>query len=286
VPPHYGELLDLFVRAIREMPKLDESKDDVSFATALDAFRHDWAKEFPAGGPTNGAAAAPGAAPAAAIAPPVAAVQAPAPARPPLTPSPLTSLVAFYVTARPFTQDGAGVYFADQLIREPQPGVEANTDPELATLLSDVRAAAVAERFSVFHAAATPAVPNDPEPLIARLEALSRSGILVALVVDPQIWPAGGAAFSAVIGTIVRSSRWVGRVLVPESGPASVAGAVSGLPAELSARVVVLPRDSAARQELLHRIFIATRGDVLSSLGGPTGGGQLPLLKVSKQPPN
>jgi hypothetical protein len=264
--PEYGELLDLFVERIRELPDLP-STPDVSFATAQDAFKYDWRKHFA----VKGAPVAPGR-----PAPPA----HPVAATPPVVPQALSSVVAFYVTHRRFTPDPIAVDFADQLVAESRSGAAASVDPSLTELLADVRAAGVAEGLTVFHAAANPAVPDRSKPLLDRLIALSAAHILTFVVVDPDVWPGvAGEAGAAAVEEIIRSPSWMGLVLIPTMALATDIDDIAarlGLPP----RLVVLPQASELRVSALQRAFVDARGRVLiGSSGSSPGAERVPLLK-------
>lgn len=245
VEPHYGELLDLFVARIRDLPTLPPASE-VSFATANDAFKYDWVGHFRfAGAP---------------VAPPS---TPPLPVAP-VVPRALASIVAFYVTRRPFTPDSNAVDFADQLVAEALPGAPAPADPVFNALLADVRAAGVAEGFTVFHAAANPVVPASPEPLLARLASLSESRVLTALLVDPAVWPGPPAdAPAAAVENIIRSGSWTGPVLLPTLDARAVNVDEVVAACSLPQRLVALPPASEARVAALRRAFVDARGRVL-----------------------
>jgi hypothetical protein len=260
VEPHYGELLDLFVEGIRSMAKLPPASG-VSFATATDAFKHNWLGHFTSAGAT--------------IVPPSARVA-------PVVPSALASVVAFYITRRPFTPDPNAVDFADQLIAEALPDAPVPADLVLDALLADVRAAGVAEGLSVFHAAGNPVVPVSPEPLLARLAYLSKSGVLTALVVEPAVWPgtAGLTPHANAVEQIIRSPNWTGPVLVANLDTNGVNVDNLAAARSLPPRLVALPRVSEERVVALRRAFVDARGRVLrASTERAPAAEQLPLLK-------
>lgn len=241
----YEALLDLFAMRIRDMRPLPPAAD-VSFETAVDAFEYDWSAHFASAGTQ--------------VAPP----PAPPPPVSPSVPRALSSIVAFYITHRPFTPDPSAVAFADQLVAEALPHAPAPADPVFNALLADVRAAGVAEALTVFHCAADPAVPASPDRLLAQLTALSQSHMLTALVVDPVVWPGPAAGVvGAQVEQIIRSPEWNGLVLVPslDMGSADIERLVD--PRGLAERVVVLPQDSAERIAALRRAFVDARGRVL-----------------------
>jgi hypothetical protein len=229
----------------------------VSFAKARDAFQYNWRNHF--------------ARPAvAAASPPTAAV----------APRPLLSVVAFYVTRRPFTRDSNMVEFADQLIAEPLSPTAAHSDPSFAALLAEVRHAGVAEGLTVFHAAADPVVPENSKPLLDRLASLSRGRILTVLVVDPDIWPGTGDGAASAVEEIARSLSWTGLVLVPVAGNALFDVDELAVRRGLPPRLVMLPSTSEARVFSLRRAFIDVRGRVLSgSAENSPGAERVPLLK-------
>jgi len=258
VEPYYGELLDLFVVSIRDMLPLPPGTE-VSFATAYDAFKFNWAGHF-------GRVSPPAAPPS-------------TPAAPAVAPRALASIVAFYVTRRSFTPDPNAVGFADSLIAETLSGTAPSADPEFDALLADVRAAGVAEGLTVFHAADKPIVPASPEQLLARLTSLSQSRVLTALVVEPTVWPGtdGGAT---AIEQIIRSPTWTGPVLLPaiHAPPINVDELVAarGLPP----RLVALPHASEARVATLRRAFVDARGRVLrTSTDHELDAEHVPVLK-------
>jgi len=244
--PDYTNLLNLFAARIRDMASLKlPPASDVSFPAAIDAFRYDWNSHFAS------ISAVPGV--------------FPSPVKP-LEPRPLSSIVAFYVTSYPLETDSSNVDFADTLVAETADGSSGIQDLSFRSLLTDFRAAGVAEGLNVFHAAAIPAVPDSPEALLARLKALSKSQVLTALVVDRTVWPGsvvGAGAAAAAIESLIRSPDWVGPVFLcpTDATPLNVSELVAahGLPA----RVVALPQASKARVALLRRAFIEARGQML-----------------------
>ncbi len=266
VEPEYGELLDLLVARIRELPELVPSGSAVRFATAKNAFEYDWKVHFtPAGAPS-----APSASPAA--------LAVAAPFVPPVAPLPLSSIISFYVTRRRFTPDAAVVDFADQLIAE-IPGTAAPADPVLLSLLADVRAAALAEGLNVFHAAGIPAVPASLTSLVQYLASLTESKILTALVIDPDVWPRGTAGPDTIaIEQIIKSTEWVGPVLIPRFDGPVVNIEQLVVSRELPARLVALPQDSSARVVALQQAFVEARGRVLRATTGPAADA-VPILK-------
>jgi hypothetical protein len=241
VQPYYGELLDLFVASIRDMPDLPPLGSAVSFATANDAFKFDWAGYL-------GSVSLPAA----------------PPSTPAVAPRALGSIVAFYVTHRSFTRDPNTVDFADSLIAETLSSEAPSADPAFGALLADVRAAGVAEGFSVFHAVDNPIVPTSPERLLGRLASLSKSRVLTALVVEPTVWPGAAADGEATsVEQIIRSSDWTGPVLLPILDAPTLD--VDKLVAErgLPSRLIALPQASEARVAALRRAFVDARGRVL-----------------------
>jgi hypothetical protein len=252
--PHYDELLDQFAKTIRDMPAL-AATDRVSFATAPNAFTHDWlARLAPAAGAAYVAPAAP------------------------LVPQALSSVVAFHVTRRSFTRGSKPVPFADSLIAEPLPTAPAPIDAPLGALLADMRAAGVAEGLTVFHAAADPATPVNAASILARLADLSAACVLTILVVDPDIWP-GSLDNADAVEEIMRSPRWTGPVLIPRME--GRARNVDRVVAErgLSTRLVVLPPESNARVVALRHAFVSMRGRILrGSAEIAPGAERVPLL--------
>ena len=268
---HYGELLDLFVDRIRELQDLP-CAPPASFTTACDAFKHDWRQRFLVAGPA-------GTSPRTIVRPVVAA-----------PPRALASLVAFYITHRVFTPDPNPVDFADQLIAEHRPGIPDQTDPEIAALIADVRAAANSEGFAVYHAAASPAVPMSPEPLVLRLAALSAAGVLTALIVDSAVWPGpGNNGAASAVEQVIRSADWIGPVLLPTIDVTEGRVDVDIILSErrLPPRLVALPRASDARIALLSQTFLAIRPRVLLHAAGDlmASAERVPLLKSTAVKP-
>jgi len=261
--PYYQDLLNLFALRIRDLIELPEATD-ISFATVCDAFAHDWRQHFATKGRTPVASASlPGA--------PVEQVQ----------PRALASVVAFYITNRAFTPDPNTVSFADQLIAEMLPGKTGSADPLLTALLTDVRTAGFAEGLTVFHAAANTVGPTSAGQLLDRLTALSKARVLATLIIDPDIWPGTNAdPWATQIEQIIRSSDWVGPVLLPSFGANDVKleelVASRGLPP----RLVALPQASEARIGMLRHTFVDARGRVLrASTHHASDAESLPLLK-------
>jgi hypothetical protein len=254
--PRYAELLSLFALRILRMSELPSVRG-ISFATTRNAFKHDWQQHF--AGP--------------------AAVVPPKPLAAPVAPRALRSVVVFYVTRRFFTRDPSPADFADQLITNPGSG----TDPDFVDLLVDVRTAAVAEGFNVFHAAQNPPVPTEPTELVQRLVALSNAYVVTALVVDPSIWPGIGALRSedgVAVEQIIRSPDWTGPVMLPSFDAGVTALDINNLVAEreLPTRLVALPRHGEDRVIALRRAFLEARSRVMAGAGYAPDAERPPLL--------
>jgi hypothetical protein len=262
--PYYSELLELFAVRIRDMAELPPAASEVSFATAIDAFKYDWAEHLTSVGRA-----------------PVAVPSTGGLRGAPVMPRALASIVAFYVTRHPFTRDPDAVHFADQLVAEPVPGGSAPADTAFDALVADVRAAGVAEQFTVFHAAAEPAVPDSPEALLGCLTSLSEARVLTALIVDATVWPGSGlAAEATAIEQIIRSDKWTGPVFLPGLETAVVnldkLVASRGLPS----RLVALPEKSEPRVAVLRQAFVEARGRMLrTSTDQASNAERLPMLK-------
>ena len=253
--PHYDELLDQLVKTIRDMPALPVSAG-ASFATARNAFTYDWRAHFGGGG---GAADVVPAAP--------------------VVPQALSSVVAFHVTRRSFER-GLAVSFADSLIAEPLSTAPAPIDDSFGPLLTDIRAAGVAEGLTVFHAAARPVTPVDAASILSRLVHLSAARVLTVLVVDPDIWPGSlDSPDSDAIEEIIRRTTWTGPVLI-----ARMDGHIPDVDRivadrRLPTRVVVLPPESNARVVALRHAFVSLRGRILRASGEVAPGAErVPLL--------
>lgn len=265
VEPHYQELLDLFALRIVNLATLPPAKG-LSFSRLRNAFTYDWITYLGASGST--------------------AVTAPPPLLQTVAPRTLESIVAFYVTNLSFDADPNKVTFADQLIAEPTPGTPSKTDPFLAALFADVRAAALIEGFNVFHAAVQPAVPDNPETLVSRLESLNELGILTAVLVDESVWPhaAKPSPTSSIIEEVIRSARWIGPVLLPSSSErlANVDRLVEQH--ALPSRLVALPASTDERVTLLRRSFVDVRGRMLTMSTGQHGVVEaVPILRASSR---
>lgn len=259
--PAYGELLDLFALRIRDLQELSPAKQ-YSFSTAPDAFKYDWAKHFSSAG----------------VAPTVPAT-VPAPPET-IAPRPLGSMVLFYLTNRQFAADPNPVDFADGLIAEAVSGAATLADPALAALLRDVRAAAIAEGFNVYHAVSNPVIPTVGQPLIDRLATLSAASVPTALMIDPAIWPAPEGVGSP-IDQVVQSDRWNGFVVLPAFGspPRNVDELMASR--ALPRRLVWLPDLPELRVNALRRAFLDMRGRTLqTSPHAESGSASVPSLKA------
>lgn len=261
-PQYYEELIDLFVNRIKSMPDLPEGKE-TSFATAPDAFNHDWSKhlssvksqEADTRSLTHEA----------------------------IAPRALASIVAFYITDtdRPLLgSDPNPVEFAASLIAEKMPDATPSADPDFDELLADVRSAANNEGLDVFHAVDDPVVPISPEGLIDRLSSLTDARVITCLVIDPTVWPGTtGKPETNAIDQIIRSSRWTGPVLLPEKAFLAVNLEEVADSRNLPPRLVNLPKASEERVALLRRFFVETRGILLrASTGGASDAEMLPIL--------
>ena len=262
--PEYDELLNLFAELIRDIDNLP-SASSVSFATAIDAFNHDW-KGFLASAGALGTL----------------------PAGPPLSvaavmPRPLASVVVFYVTRRAFAPDPNPVDFADSLIAEASPDSFVSRDALFDALLADVRAAGIAEGITVFHAAVNPLVPITPERLLNYLIHLSELRVLTALVVDSAIWPAAVTdPGQTAIEEIVRSPNWTGPVMLFGGNVHCVDMESLATMRSLPARLVALPEESGERIAVLRRAFIDTRGLLLRmKVESAPNEEKVPILKAA-----
>jgi hypothetical protein len=168
----------------------------------------------------------------------------------------------FYLTNRPSTPEPTTVNYADQLIAEPPAGAQVGADSMIETLVADARAAGVAEGFTVFHAAANPAVPDSPEPLLDRLASLSESRVITSLVVDPTVWPVSDNPQATVVESIIASDRWTGPVLLTSLDTATIY--LDGLVTArgLSRRIMALPQEREARVDVLRQAFVDERGHI------------------------
>jgi hypothetical protein len=266
---YYGLLLNLFANRIRTMPDL-AAGGPFSFATLEDAFAYDWKQHFERLGSSTVAAAPTGDAVAAA-------------------PRSLASIVAFYITNRSLTTDSGPSGFRNRVIREPLISTDSSstTDPALADLLADVRAAALIERLSILQAVSEPAVPVGAEPLLRGLIELSNAGILTVLIIDPAIWPSEVmGSTSSAIEQIIRSPDWTGAVLLPTLGISSPPRDLPSLLKlrNLPARLYALS-DPEQRTSAISQIFLNIRGRVLQARGGASGGAEhVPQLSASVRP--
>jgi hypothetical protein len=121
---------------------------------------------------------------------------------------------------------------------------------------------------------------GNPERLLARLSSLSKRCMITALMVDPQVWPAGGGAAAEAVAQIIRSSDWTGPVLLPGTTESSV-GVDQLIAAGFPPRLIALPAASEERITALRRAFIDARGSLLSNRTERAIDSEtLPLLKV------
>jgi hypothetical protein len=250
----YEEIVNAFIVLIKDMQSVPPGPN-ASFATAIDAFNYDWSQHFQRE-------------------PQFAELVHPA-AR--LAPEPLTSMVVFYITARQFTEDQGDFAEADRLIAEPVMGTDVPTESELAQLLSDFRFAGVTESMRVYHASATPSIPLSHVEFVARLSALSRDSVPVAVVVDADVYPRL-AESRAVIDQIINSTDWVGPVLMFGGSEAQMQSLLEER--RLSPRLLALPEAGESRVTILRRILIDARGRTLRDGPRPPRGAEpLPLLR-------
>jgi hypothetical protein len=239
--PEYSELLDLFAERIRALSDLSPAAN-VTFATAVDAFKYDWHQHF--AGPNGPAPSGPA-----------------GPVAPAAVPQPLSSVVVFHITRRQLTTAPSSAAFADKFVVESLAATQAPVDAQFAGLLTDIRAAAIGEGMAVFHVVSDPPVPVASPKFLDHLATLSAAKILTAVVIDPDIWPNGEA--NAVVEEVVSSSNWTGLVLLPAFGPPPAG--VDLTKRQLPPRIVALPQDSAARIAHLRRAIVDLRGRVLSA---------------------
>jgi hypothetical protein len=250
--PHYSILLERIALRIRELRDLPEAAR-ATFATSENAFSYDWNAHFiPTGKPPTPAT--------------------PLAASPPIAPKPLSSVVVFYLTRRPYESDPTEVSFANQLIEETHP----TTDPGFAALLTDMHGAGVLEGVHVFHAASKPAVPENTEGLLARLKALSEAKVLTLLIVDSDVWPGNNDSTANGIEAMARSPLWSGLILIAPLGRPNVAIGQVNLPP----RFAILPEQSDARVSTIRRALLNSRGRVLSGSAETLPSAErVPLLK-------
>lgn len=190
----YSVMLDLLAQRIVNFPTLPPNAGAVEFATAIDAFKHDWAAHFPSQEPPQSAAVPPAAIRASAL-------------------RPLDTVVVFHFTARVYQPSVVSSDFAAVLVAEPDADPKAVTDPVFASLLSDLRAAGFEEKISLFNAVS----PSDRLEL--DLKSLSKRGVLVLVVLDQAVAPADP------LQHVLRSTAWRGAIVrTAQAGPTSVAG--------------------------------------------------------------
>lgn len=249
VEPHYSILLERIALRIRELQDLPDGAGE-TFATAANAFGYDWNAHF-------------------------AAMPSPAAAQPladQLVPKPLSSIVAIYITRRPYFTEPTQVDFADQLIDEAHPV----TEPGLGKLMTDLGEASVLESMHVFHAAPAPAVPQDAASLLSRLKALTSAKILPLVIVDSDIWPGSNDAAAAAIEKIARSPDWTGVILVAPVGGQGLNISLQNAPP----RLIVLPQQADQRIPAIRRALVDVRGRVLSGSAETSPGAEgIPLLR-------
>lgn len=259
----YSELLDLFAERLRDAPPL-RSGQAADFNSAIDAFNYDWSKHF-------GQPPPPPQTPSATMA----------------APGGLQTLVVYYVTPRNAVIDSTNVNFADCLIAEPQSGQAQGTDAGLAALVIDIRAAALSEGLSVFHAASIPPVPENPATLLTRLQYNAAMNIVSMVVIDPQILAAGASSAQyQSIESIIRSDAWKGPVLVPtfERTVAEVEGLLKPFASLLVRRPAVLAQENRAQS--LHSVILAARAKAFQSGElKPVSTDTLPLISAAGQKP-
>lgn len=260
----YLDLLNLIVTRIRDMEDLPPTAQ-LTLDNAPNAFAEDWRARFAATNihvpdipPVSGAVE--------------------------VAPRPLASIVAFYITQRRFTPDLTPVPFADGLIAEATTDGSKPIDPVLARLLKDIRAAAGAESFTVFHAVSNPLVPVDERPLLQKLAALSANGVQTFLIVDPAVWPGvGGIAGQQPPGAvthIIQSSEWTGGVLLPAFGNLAINVREMSAAMSLPSRLEWLPDSSDVRVPMLRRIFVDARGRLLQTVSPVApNAAPVPMLK-------
>jgi hypothetical protein len=234
--PHYRELLDAFAERLRDMADLPAGIE-IDFPTARNAFEYDWHQHFKC----------------------VASTASDPAASPAVEPKALESVVVFYVSDIPLPRVGSDSAFADALLAEPPPP----GDSELAEVLLGVSEAAAKERFTVFHATSSLAA------LPQRLSALTQSGVITALLIDPATWPSAPLSFlSTEIEALVRSCDWKGPVLLPDLGGGPIDGAKLAAERDLPQRLVTLPHDAQERVDVLRRVFVGARGRLFQSGAG------------------
>ena len=240
----YQQLLDLIAKRIRDSAELPPAVN-VNFATAT-TLCDDWFGHFNAVKPK-----------AATNPPPVAG-----------KPAALHSLVVFYLTKRNYGVASISSTFSDNLLAEPTPDTTSLIDPQLATLLGNIRSAATDEGLEVFHAASSLA------KLLSQLIALTKSHVPVTVAIDADLWSNQSDVETAnIIEQIVGSLEWRGPVLqVSFDGNAAQADRV------FPSRVISLPEPPDERRRILRNVFVETRGDVLRNADRLQDSERLPLL--------
>lgn len=260
--PHYNELLNAFAEAIVGAAGGLPPGAPVVFATEQNAFEFDWLAYFHAPPP----AAPPAAAPTVAS-----------------EPEGLRSVVAFHLTQRPLSGSGEAVEFADLLVGEG--AGDAAVDPGLATVLAELRLAAIEENLQLFNTAPAPPLPFDVARLAGQLRALGDRGVVTLLVVDPQwlLAPPEGAAAGLLRELLAAIPDWSGAIVVAHDASTAAQPLVPvegrfGVPGAF-----VLPGDAASRAFELRRVLVEARGKAMRSLGSRGAGAQtLPLLSGSQ----
>jgi hypothetical protein len=260
--PYYNELLDAFAEAIVNAADTLPPGEPRAFETEQNAFEFDWRGHFHA----------PDQLPQQDAAPTVA-----------REPEGLRSIVAFHITHRPLSASADAISFADLLVSESPD--DAAVDPRLATILAELRHAALDENLELFNVAPAPPLPFDVQRLADQLRALMNRGVSTLLVVDSEwlLAPEPGTAAGLLRNLIEVIPEWSGAIviaddvatgaqaLVPAEGPFAVPGAY------------LLPADPGMRAFELRRVLVEARGKAMRSLGSRTGDAQaLPLLSSTR----
>lgn len=156
--PGYNELLDLFANRLIDMEQIPRAEPLPSFATAKNAFTHDWRAHFQA--------------PAGTLQASIEDIS---------QPQPYSSMVVLYWTKRSVS---AGFAIPNQMEGHELPIANAEGDRELEQLVSAVTEAAVRSALVPFHA-----VVSGWNAISSILENCRAQNILTILAVDSLVWP-------------------------------------------------------------------------------------------------
>jgi hypothetical protein len=263
---YYDHLLDAFANRIIAMPELPPATFEPDLEEGDNAFAADWLKA--AGGNQP---------------------QVEAPSAEPTGPG---TLVALYITNLELPLDRRRITFADALVDEDAcltdiPEIRTPEGIRVKGVLAVLSEAAVLEGMQIFQCTGNAKTREQAEQLTEQLAQLTGRNVLIALVIDPDVWRGVPSPASSEVETVAMSDRWAGLVIVPLPDQAQ---ASAGIVADLDrwraekhvARAIMMFSPTSSMVAPVRMQIVAEQGRVMKTGVPvvPTSADKPPILSV------